>query len=107
MGVKNADEIHADNPWAITNFQPIAGIESLASYKAEGETAGRVFIRFVSCRERACDPDNLIVVKWMLDSLRAYQIIKSDGYKAVFIEVIERKARPGEEVHTKIEIVIP
>ncbi len=96
-----------------TGESPI--MEHSAGNGGEGEdtreeaATGRLHIRFISVRQRQCDPDNL-AVKWLLDALRYAGIIRDDSPDKISLEVTQRRCRrrydkePAEKEHTVIEI---
>jgi hypothetical protein len=76
---------------------------SLAAVKGEAAHTGRILVRFESVRKRLCDPDNLSP-KWILDSLRYAKIIPGDEPDKIELQVSQRKCRPSEGEHTRVEI---
>jgi len=97
---------HADSAGTTTELESPFGNGTLAACKAETSDTGRVHIRFVSVRQRLCDPDHLSE-KWLLDCLRNCGAIIGDEPDKITLETTQRKAAKGEEEHTQITITYP
>lgn len=97
---------HADNPRTNPKLEPPSGARPLATGKTETPDTGRVHIRFISVRQRLCDPDNLSE-KWLLDCLRNCGAIKGDEPDKITLETTQRKTEKGEAEHTQITITYP
>ena len=80
-----------------------SGNEPLETDQVQEGTAGRVHIRFVSFRQRLCDPDNLSV-KWMLDCLRYCGAIDGDEPEKISLEVAQKKVKLKSDERTEITI---
>lgn len=71
--------------------------------EAKKGSPGRLHLKFISVRKRACDPDNL-VPKWTIDCLRYCGIIKDDTSEHITLETTQQKCCKGEEEHTVLEV---
>ena len=86
-----------------------SGYESVgASQREERDAVGgddRHRVRIISKRVRICDPDNLVGgVKYLVDSLRAADIIPEDDPKAITLEVSQEKVKTYKEEETWVEV---
>ena len=97
---------HADCAGTIAKLESPLGDRALAAGEAKTQDTSRVHIRFISVRQRLCDPDNLSE-KWLLDCLRNCGAIKGDEPDKITLETTQRKAEKGEEEHTQITITYP
>ena len=85
------------------------GYESVGeSKREEGDAEGhddRHRVRIISKRVRICDPDNLVGgVKYLVDSLRAADIIPEDDPQAITLEVSQEKVKTYKEEETWVEV---
>jgi len=87
------------------------GYESLGASKREERNAtgsdARHRVRIISRRVRICDPDNLVGgVKYLVDSLRAAEIIPEDDPKSITLEVSQEKVKTYKEEETWVEVSV-
>ena len=85
------------------------GYESVGASKREERDAeghdDRHRVRIISKRVRICDPDNLVGgVKYLVDSLRAADIIPEDDPQAITLEVSQEKVKTYKEEETWVEV---
>jgi len=85
------------------------GYESVGASKREERDAeggdDRHKVRIISKRVRICDPDNLVGgVKYLVDSLRAANIIPEDDPQAITLEVSKEKVKTYKEEETWVEV---
>ena len=85
------------------------GYESVGESKREERDAeghdDRHRVRIISKRVRICDPDNLVGgVKYLVDSLRAADIIPEDDPQAITLEVSQEKVKTYKEEETWVEV---
>ena len=85
------------------------GYESVGESKREERDAeggdDRHRVRIISKRVRICDPDNLVGgVKYLVDSLRAAEIIPEDDPQAITLEVSQEKVKTYKEEETWVEV---
>ena len=85
------------------------GYESVGESKREERDAeghdDRHRVRIISKRVRICDPDNLVGgVKYLVDSLRAADIIPEDDPQAITLEVSQEKVNSYKEEETWVEV---
>ena len=85
------------------------GYESVGASKREERNAeggdARHRVRIISKRVRICDPDNLVGgVKYLVDSLRAADIIPEDDPQAITLEVSQEKVKTYKEEETWVEV---
>ena len=86
-----------------------SGYESVGASKREERNAtgsdARHRVRIISRRVRICDPDNLVGgVKYLVDSLRAAEIIPEDDPKSITLEVSQEKVKTYKEEETWVEV---
>ena len=86
-----------------------SGYESVgASQREERDARGnddRHRVRIISKRVRICDPDNLVGgVKYLVDSLRAADIIPEDDPQSITLEVSQEKVKTYKEEETWVEV---
>lgn len=79
------------------------GNDPLEANPREERAAGKLHIRFISWRQRLCDPDNLSV-KWLLDCLRYCGAIAGDEPEKIHLEVMQRKVKLKSNERTEIVI---
>jgi len=77
--------------------------DALETNPGEAPAASRVHIRFISFRQRLCDPDNLSV-KWLLDCLRYCGAIAGDEPDKITLEIRQEKVALKSNERTEIEI---
>ena len=87
------------------------GYESVGASKREERDAeghdDRHRVRIISKRVRICDPDNLVGgVKYLVDSLRAADIIPEDDPQAITLEVSQEKVKTYNEEETWVEVSV-
>jgi len=85
------------------------GYESVGASKREERDAeghdDRHRVRIISKRVRICDPDNLVGgVKYLVDSLRAADIIPEDDPQAITLEVSQEKVNSYKDEETWVEV---
>ena len=88
-----------------------SGYESLGASKREERNArvndDRHRVRIISKRVRICDPDNLVGgVKYLVDSLRAADIIPEDDPQSITLEVSQEKVNSYKEEETWVEVSV-
>jgi len=88
-----------------------SGYESVGASKREERNAeggdDRHRVRIISKRVRICDPDNLVGgVKYLVDSLRAADIIPEDDPQAITLEVSQEKVKTYKEEETWVEVSV-
>jgi hypothetical protein len=88
-----------------------SGYESVGESKREERDAeghdDRHRVRIISKRVRICDPDNLVGgVKYLVDSLRAADIIPEDDPQAITLEVSQEKVKTYKEEETWVEVSV-
>ena len=88
-----------------------SGYESVGASKREERNAeggdDRHQVRIISKRVRICDPDNLVGgVKYLVDSLRAADIIPEDDPQAITLEVSQEKVKTYKEEETWVEVSV-
>ena len=93
------------NPFIEHSF----GYESVgASQREERDARGnddRHRVRIISKRVRICDPDNLVGgVKYLVDSLRAAEIIPEDDPQSITLEVSQEKVKTYKDEETWVEV---
>lgn len=77
--------------------------DAVETHPAETRAPGKLHIRFISRRQRLCDPDNLSV-KWLLDCLRYCGAIEGDEPEKITLEVQQEKVKLKSHECTIIEI---
>ena len=77
--------------------------DPLEANPREERAAGKLHIRFISWRQRLCDPDNLSV-KWLLDCLRYCGAIEGDEPEKIRLEVTQQKVKLKSNERTEIVI---
>ncbi len=77
--------------------------DPLETHPSQEGAAGKLHIRFISWRQRLCDPDNLSV-KWLLDCLRYCGAIAGDEPEKITLEVTQRKVKLKSNERTEIVI---
>ena len=82
--------------------QPVVN-DPLETAEGKASAAGKLRIRFVSRRQRLCDPDNLSV-KWLLDCLRYCGAIEGDEPEKISLEVCQEKVGMKSDECTVITI---
>ena len=87
------------------------GYESVGASEREERNAtgsdARHRVRIISRRVRICDPDNLVGgVKYLVDSLRAADIIPEDDPQAITLEVSQEKVKTYKEEETWVEVSV-
>ena len=92
-------------------IEHIAGDESVVTSQGEERDArsndDRHRVRIISKRVRICDPDNLVGgVKYLVDSLRAAEIIPEDDPQAITLEVSQEKVKTYKDEETWVEVSI-
>ena len=92
-----------DRPRENPIVERASGDEPLAPDQGQEGTAGRVHIRFVSFRQRLCDPDNLSC-KYLLDALRFSGAIHGDEPEKISLEVTQQKVKLKSDERTVITI---
>jgi len=97
---------HVDSAGTIAKLERDTFTRSLAEGEVEKADTRRVHIRFISVRQRLCDPDNLCE-KFLLDCLRNCGAISGDEPDKITLETTQRKTAKGEEEHTQITITYP
>ena len=85
--------------------------ESVGKSQGEARNAkgsdDRHRVRIISKRVRICDPDNLVGgVKYLVDSLRAADIIPEDDPQAITLEVSQEKVKTYKEEETWVEVSV-
>ena len=85
--------------------------ESVGKRQGEARNAkgsdDRHRVRIISKRVRICDPDNLVGgVKYLVDSLRAADIIPEDDPKSITLEVSQEKVKTYKEEETWVEVSV-
>ena len=90
-------------------IEHIAGDESVVTSQGEARDArgndDRHRVRIISKRVRICDPDNLVGgVKYLVDSLRAADIIPEDDPQSITLEVSQEKVKTYKEEETWVEV---
>ena len=104
-GRKNNTVREETNPF----LEHTIGYESVGASKREERNAeggdARHRVRIISKRVRICDPDNLVGgVKYLVDSLRAADIIPEDDPQAITLEVSQEKVKTYKEEETWVEV---
>ncbi len=79
------------------------GNDALETHTSQEGATGKLHIRFVSHRQRLCDPDNLSV-KWLLDCLRYCGAIAGDEPEKISLEVTQKKVKLKTNEFTEIVI---
>lgn len=77
--------------------------DALGTHPRQERAARKLHIRFVSWRQRLCDPDNLSV-KWLLDCLRFSGAIEGDEPDKITLEVRQEKVKLKSDERTEITI---
>lgn len=77
--------------------------DSLETHPSQEGSTGKLHIRFISHRQRLCDPDNLSV-KWLLDCLRYCGAIAGDEPEKITLEVTQQKVKLKSDEFTEILI---
>ena len=106
-GRKNNAVREETNPF----IEHTTGYESVGASKREERNAtgsdARHRVRIISRRVRICDPDNLVGgVKYLVDSLRASEIIPEDDPKSITLEVSQEKVKTYKEEETWVEVSV-
>lgn len=96
-------ELYVDGPRQDSKLERRARHDPLAAHPGKARATGRVRVRFVSCRQRLCDPDNLCV-KWLLDCLRYCGAIEGDEPEKISLEVTQRKVKLKSDERTELQI---
>ena len=95
------------NPFAkhFARHEPMGKSQGEARNATGSDARHRV--RIISRRVRICDPDNLVGgVKYLVDSLRAADIIPEDDPKAITLEVSQEKVKTYKEEETWVEVSV-